>query len=948
MPGGLMFKQFENSTHSSGIFTKGILASIMLSFASNTFAKSASEILSATQIKNGLVIHLGCQNIPEILNLNNKGQLSVFGICKSQAEVQAGRLAAAKNNLLGLVNFETLQRKERLPFPSNFAQLIVADLDEIGEAFPQEKEIQRVVAPLGVAYIKKGSWRKTEKPVDPKMDDWRMFYYGPSNNPVSQDELVAPPNSYKWGVERYTRNLRIAHGRVMSLHARNAAQKNKAHLHKRPFLTRNSFSGMLEWEKPVLHASQADDERTSLTVSDQYIHLMKSIAKGVYKPIAMDIKTGAIVKEYEFPLEIGKKKFWQIPSGNKLLQAYKTHIRLIDVKTAQVEWSASTAKNISFVSASDDLKTIFAIESSSDWDAMDRHWLASGNSITKFVDGKKQWTKDLGLNPAGHLIYDQNQLLAFHGDQHTVRQGLGAVSINPDNGNKVWNAKQKITGFFGFSLWKDKIIGTGGKGRFRMIENNNWSDNQSYGKYNMRCAKHASSKNYITFGLGAWRDKDFTTTMRSFGRSGCGGHPYLGYGQIFFETYACKCINGLRGQVSVSPEVSFEPEDDAKRLIQGGLEFNHTSKLDLPNEGFLKDEFMGDLFISLNPYGTSDTLQFNGLSIWSEIHQHQIIATKGDDIVWSFFPGGRVYHAPIAKGDKIYFGSTDGWVYCLNGHSGKLIWKFLAAAAERYVTFNNQLESAWPVYGVVEHQGQIWGTAGRHGEIDWGLFTWGLKPETGAIQSRIRFYHPHKTYKLGEKLHPGMYGNNEHVQIEAGTRGTTINGPMVVVDGKLHIATQRPRRFYATASTGYTYWPKDAPKVRYSQSATVENGRLREVKVKDWNYQVIHANGYFPVSPDQIKHPISIKGKAESDKRLKDPQKLQLAGFNFGTDWIQIKKSGFVTIRVLSPSGRLIRTHFAGYLEAGNHVYKPLKALDHKDLVVLRMEFDGKQKSKVF
>ncbi|MEK6239128.1 MAG: PQQ-binding-like beta-propeller repeat protein, partial [Planctomycetales bacterium] len=65
---------------------------------------------------------------------------------------------------------------------------------------------------------------------------------------------------------------------------------------------------------------------------------------------------------------------------------------------------------------------------------------------------------------------------------------------------------------------------------------------------------------------------------------------------------------------------------------------------------------------------------------------------------WRFFAGGPVRFAPVAWEGKVYFGSDDGCLYCLDA-DGALRWKFDAAPNARRVIGNDRLVSVWPVRG---------------------------------------------------------------------------------------------------------------------------------------------------------------------------------------------------------------------------------------------------------
>ena len=65
--------------------------------------------------------------------------------------------------------------------------------------------------------------------------------------------------------------------------------------------------------------------------------------------------------------------------------------------------------------------------------------------------------------------------------------------------------------------------------------------------------------------------------------------------------------------------------------------------------------------------------------------------------LWTFFTEGPVRLAPHLADGRVYFGSDDGCVYCLNTTDGALHWKFRAAPTTRRIAGNGRLISAWPV-----------------------------------------------------------------------------------------------------------------------------------------------------------------------------------------------------------------------------------------------------------
>lgn len=97
---------------------------------------------------------------------------------------------------------------------------------------------------------------------------------------------------------------------------------------------------------------------------------------------------------------------------------------------------------------------------------------------------------------------------------------------------------------------------------------------------------------------------------------------------------------------------------------------------------------------------------------------------------WRFYAEGPVRLAPIADSGRVYFGSDDGYLYCLNAADGKLLWRFRGGPADRRVLGNERLVSTWPVRGgPVLLNGRIYFTAGIWPFM--GIFVHAIDAESG-------------------------------------------------------------------------------------------------------------------------------------------------------------------------------------------------------------------------
>ena len=96
---------------------------------------------------------------------------------------------------------------------------------------------------------------------------------------------------------------------------------------------------------------------------------------------------------------------------------------------------------------------------------------------------------------------------------------------------------------------------------------------------------------------------------------------------------------------------------------------------------------------------------------------------------WQFFTNGPIRVQPVADGKRIYAGSDDGYLYCLDT-GGKLLWKVRGGPSERKVLGHGRIMSAWPISArPVLHDGKLYFVAG-YWPLD-GIFVYAVDAESG-------------------------------------------------------------------------------------------------------------------------------------------------------------------------------------------------------------------------
>jgi outer membrane protein assembly factor BamB len=123
------------------------------------------------------------------------------------------------------------------------------------------------------------------------------------------------------------------------------------------------------------------------------------------------------------------------------------------------------------------------------------------------------------------------------------------------------------------------------------------------------------------------------------------------------------------------------------------------------------------------------------------VDAHRLVALDAREgkPVWRFTAGGRIDSPPTVHRGRVLFGSSDGWVYCLRGEDGALIWRFLAAPQIHRIVAFGQLESPWPVHGsVLVKDNVVYAAAGRSTHLDGGIHVYALDPATGRLIRELK------------------------------------------------------------------------------------------------------------------------------------------------------------------------------------------------------------------
>lgn len=267
------------------------------------------DILQATGVRGGLVVHLGCDDGVLTTSLRASDAYIVHGLDTEPADVKRTRSRIMKQNLYGPVSADQL-RAERLPYIDNLVNLVV--VEDRGPV-PME-EVIRVLAPGGTAYVRDGdSWRTRVKPRPEEIDEWTHYLYDASNNAVADDQVVGPPRRMQWcGGPRYARH----HDHMSSLTAAVTAggrvfyiidEAPRVSILTPPewkLVARDAFNGTVLWKRDIarwhshLHRlkSGPSDLPRRLVAEGERVY----VTLGIDAPVSvLDAASGKTVQTYD-------------------------------------------------------------------------------------------------------------------------------------------------------------------------------------------------------------------------------------------------------------------------------------------------------------------------------------------------------------------------------------------------------------------------------------------------------------------------------------------------------------------------------------------------------------------------------------------------------------------------------------------------------------------------
>lgn len=204
-------------------------------------------------------------------------------------------------------------------------------------------------------------------------------------------------------------------------------------------------------------------------------------------------------------------------------------------------------------------------------------------------------------------------------------------------------------------------------------------------------------------------------------KSPCWQGVILGNGGAFYPDFSCSCQRSFEGFLSLTGgddghDFSYDPPSSEKLFqetnfstISSPLEVLATdwstyrqnvsrSGATVANVGTSVD--ITQRWIGTAMQGAEPTAPVTaGDFVFVADDKGRVVAysaTSGS-VVWSTAVSGAVRISPTVWDGRLYIGSEDGFAYCFEAATGRLLWKFMAGPRNRKIMAYDKLTSTWPV-----------------------------------------------------------------------------------------------------------------------------------------------------------------------------------------------------------------------------------------------------------
>lgn len=682
--------------------------------------------------------------------------------------------------------------------------------DQLKQRFPES----------AVAQDRFGVWVGLTKPVPPGTDNWSHWQHGPDNNPLSTDTVIKAPYLVQWLGEPYfvaMPTVTTAAGGRTFLAIGHTAHHQWEWPTLYTLIARNGYNGQVLWTRKLPEGYLV--HRSAFIATDEVFYLIDGD-----RALCLDAETGAERGEIRFPGSTEKWEWMALADGRLYVLAgagssvqtlkmrnnwggwsweqlgkeyletrvpfgWGTTLTAWDLKANKVLWTHREKEYDSRAMAVGDGKVFFygpeigigCLEG------------ATGSVLWRNTDQK---TRDLIEQPGESDLTShpgfRSTCYALYTPQALVYQAQtrnNVVAVSPADGKFLWQRK-KVTRDPNLLYADGLIVGAiGAWGDHVTVDPLTGNVVKSLRFTKVGCLRLTGCPDsFFVRGEGVGRYDRLTGKLivDSAMRSGCSDGAVPANGLLYLSPWMCSCnlsLVGAGAMCSAGDSRFDRTATDAERLevtadaekvatlaqderdwptYRGGNERAASSPVAVPAQVVQLWRYAPKTAVQ----PTAPTAVGDLLFVAGQDGVVRALSTADGASRWSCLTAGPVRLPPTIQDGRAYVGSADGYVYCLEAASGRLLWRFRAAPVERRIMIYGSLASTWPVNsGVLVRDGVAYAAAGL---IDSnGTYLYALSADTGKLK----------------------WQNNSSGQVDPELRkGVSVQGDLIVAEGKLVLA----------------------------------------------------------------------------------------------------------------------------------------------------------------
>ena len=778
----------------------------------------------------GLVKRLGCargvyvvledKGCTLALDLARASEAIVYVQLSGAADTEAARRAADAAGLYGKRIFVEQGALARIHLADGVADAAIVP----AAAGAPRAEVLRVLRPDGKALI---GTAEIAKPWPEGVDDWSHHYHGPDNNTQSRDKVARAPFMTQFIAEpRYAPAPQCAvssAGRIFMAFGHVAWHEREEPVLD-TLIAMNAFNGTVLWKRALRSGAMVDRGTMIATPTTLYLADDKSCK-------LLDPATGEVTGEIAVPADVAGGTFWKwmaLDGGtlyalvgkdepadavakwkmtghgwpwDRISKGYNAPdypwgfanvLVAVDPKTKKVLWThrendpidsrGLVVKNgrIYFCMFGKTLACLDAATSRDVWrktaDTSPDLFQAIGPPRTGqgWVEG---WRSGVYLKCTDKALY-------FVGPQTSW---LSAVSA--DDGRFLWKLTDKDIQI----VVRDEGLYTIGAQRpqadSKKLDPLTGQVLATYAVHRRACTRATAGADGIFF-----RAEEGTVRFDTAAgkpqwitpmRPSCHVGVVIANGRFYWLPWACDCLLQMFGVISCGPAGDFKFDQEA-------VEGDRLEKGDGAAEVARFDDSPADwptyrancARTAKCGAATPKVVRFWEFRPESAAEPTAPVAAGGmvfiggsDGIVraldagmgqtrWKAYTGGAVRYPPSIADGRAYVGSGDGWAYAFEAATGRMLWRFRASPVLRKIPIYGALLDTWPVAAGVLVDGGVAYLAAGINNFD-GTHVYAIDAATGRIK-----WQNNTSGHLDEFSH----------------RGATVQGDMLLSDGRLYLA----------------------------------------------------------------------------------------------------------------------------------------------------------------